>query len=190
MLSPPYFFLPHLTFQEANESQQLSLGALIGKQRLLKGQSNIRPNPISPSPSFPSSSSSSSSMEEEEIFILLAVLRLPQVETDLCVVMNLPSSAHSSHPTLSHYLLHHIEEPLSEGVTSIHDLLTSSSFSSSSFIEGRESSSSFIQERKKEGEDDKEAHADNSFSFPAYDPIQAFSNIMHHLRIKDWSLFA
>lgn len=93
----------------ADLQQRFTVSALVGRQILPKGKSNIQLDGAAPGPS----------VQDEEVYIVLVVVRMPVVSTDLCVCMNLPS-AHSA------WLTHALRTASLEDILAPDSLVTTS----------------------------------------------------------------
>ena len=137
--------------------KQFEMYGGVGIQRIPKGKSNISRKP-----------ETGPSIQNDEVLILLFLIRIPVVQTDISISMNIPYSSGVSslvHADYVSWLLALIRRQ------SISELLLESP--SPEFEKPLQVSTS--------AED---------CVFPSYDPLLAFQRALASFTIKNWSLFA
>ena len=138
--------------------RQFEMYGGIGIQRIPKGKSNISRK-----------SESGSSIQNDDVLILLFLIRLPIVQTDISISMNIPYSAGVSSPLHAGYIAW-----LQELISS---LSVSELFVESGFLP--------VFERPLQVNT-----SSDDYVFPSYEPLLAFQRALASFNIKNWSLFA
>ena len=148
--------LPHVNSMDS--LRQFEMYGGIGIQRIPKGKSNIS-RKVESGPS----------VQNDDVLILLFLIRIPIVQTDISISMNIPYSPEVSSPLHVGY------------ATWLEDLIARQSIAEL-FLE---TSSPILFERN------LEVHtASDDYVFPSYDPLRAFQRALASFAIKNWSLFA
>lgn len=155
MLTNPKMF-PNFAAMDSLRQFEMYAGA--GLQRIPKGRSNLSlQSDLGPS------------IQNDDVLILFFVVRIPIVQTDIAISMNIPYSSGASSPVHLEYVSW-LRSILA--TRSISDILTDNS-----------NTPSFERPLQV-------GVMSDDFVFPTYEPLQAFRRALASFTIRNWSLFA